>query len=480
MSKTRRFTAPEVTGGGGFRFEDEVVAFYLLSMLDGAGPDGMRQTPDGRIVRIACQQGQLGWHPDDVVLTLEDCLGSRRCAVSLKSYAALSGKGFVDKPAEPHNGAGVFAEQAWRLHLGDCLVDPPFDPERDLICLVGNGIAATHRGTWQFISERATKQDPATFRDAGLSKQQAKMFDGLACPPTVRASLAADTVATARFVRSLRVYDFAEYRGRALVIGQNLLLSGDRSEAEKLWDACCRIASRYRPEAGVLDLPTALAELRGSFALKPYPDHTPDLDALARVSSSIMGDIQDTIDGFSLPREAECTRITSAFSDPAVRAVVVIGVPGSGKTVVAKRWAASATSASARIVWWDNATLAATGTTAFAAGLGLKHELQELFSATPESQAFLIIDNIDHIFGEEQALHLRALLKAARVYEHGSPWRVLFTCETQAWADGEALWKDLISPGDKKLRDFKQWTEFRCQQVGVSTCHRGQHSSQRH
>jgi hypothetical protein len=90
--------------------------------------------------------------------------------VSLKSYSVLNSNGFADNPGRGGDAAAGFAEQAWQLFLGECGVDPPFDPGRDLICLVGDQMPAVHRGNWQVISERVSVQDPDTVRDAGLSK----------------------------------------------------------------------------------------------------------------------------------------------------------------------------------------------------------------------------------------------------------------------------------------------------------------------
>lgn len=63
----RRAAPPSVTGGGGFGFEDKVVAYYLACILANSTPLGAEF---GAITRVEFQTRPLGWLLDDVLLTL--------------------------------------------------------------------------------------------------------------------------------------------------------------------------------------------------------------------------------------------------------------------------------------------------------------------------------------------------------------------------------------------------------------------------
>jgi hypothetical protein len=60
---------PKSTGGGGFEFEDKVVAYYLALMLGGHPPI---DATSGVITRIDFQTRVDGWFLDDVLLTLSN------------------------------------------------------------------------------------------------------------------------------------------------------------------------------------------------------------------------------------------------------------------------------------------------------------------------------------------------------------------------------------------------------------------------
>lgn len=441
--KPNKFISPVSSGGQGFEFENEVVAFYLSCLLAGVGPWGDDGGEDGKVVVVACQQANRGWQPDDVLLTLLDSAGFRRCALSIKSYAALNKTGFAEKARKGSAGrsAESFLEQAWRLYLGMGEVEPLFDPERDLIGLVAKGIAASVYKDWSVIQERVAAQDAATVRDGGLNKQQRALFDNFACPETVEAGKGQDHEATARFLRCLRVMDFAQHGQQALFICRDLALSGKDEDAKKLWETLCHIAALYRPRAVQLDLNVLMERLRGEHLLKPYPAHRRDWERLERTTSTLLAKVDDTIGGVRLPREKEQNDIEDLLGQPDTRAVVLLGESGCGKTVVAKRWAESVSGG--RAVWWDTHTFAAAGPTAFDQALDLDYPIEDVFQAVPEEQAYLVVDSIDRIPRGAAWDNLVRLLRSLRLDESETPWRVVATCEAETW---ERVASDLANP----------------------------------
>src|SRR5436189_195717 len=66
--KRNRAAAPSTrrsTGGAGFAFEDQVAAYYVLTILAGQPLPGV----EGNGVRLQMQTESLGWLVDDVLLT---------------------------------------------------------------------------------------------------------------------------------------------------------------------------------------------------------------------------------------------------------------------------------------------------------------------------------------------------------------------------------------------------------------------------
>lgn len=416
------FVSPFSTGGGGFVFEDEVVAFYLSCLLAAVEPFGGDGPDDGKVVEVACQQANRGWRPDDVLLTLGDGTGARRCAISIKSRTALKSRGFAEKEQ---------LEQAWRLYLGMCPVDPPFDSERDLIGLVTSGIAAIVREDWKVILNTVCLQDPTTVWESGFNKRQQRLFDSFACPEHLDHARTKDRAATARFLRRLRVADFAQCRQQAVFNCREVLFSAITVDATELLDTLCRIAAKYRPRAGQLSLAVLVGELRGRHLLKFYPDHQPDWERLMQTTNELLRGIDDTIAGIRLSREAEQEKLVSLLGQPDTCAVVLLGESGCGKTVVAKRWAESVSGG--RVVWWDSHTFAATGPTAFDQGLALNYPIEDVLRAVPEEQVYLVIDSIDRIPRGAAWDNLARLLTSLRLDESETPWQVVATCEMEAW-----------------------------------------------
>jgi hypothetical protein len=427
----QRHIPPEVTGGKGFEFEDEVVAYFLTCLLARVGPWGGEAEDDGVVVSVACQQRNLGWQPDDVVLVLSDAHGIRRCALSIKDYAALRSTGITESRAKEDSessGTPTLA-RAWRLYLGHASVNPPFDRERDLFGLVARDIAAGVREDWRVLRERAAFQEPESVHQTGLSKSQLLLFDAFACPEAVQDGMQASRD-TALFLRCFRIMDYAQHRELAFRRCRDLVASGTDEDALRLWNDLLALAGRCRPAGAVMDLSFVLQRLRGRNTLKPYPDHRESWERLRQISDECVARINDAIDGFRFPRDQEQAELQARLDQPGVRVVALVGDSGCGKTVVAKRWRGALLSG--RVVWWDMETLDEAGPTAFGRLLGLGHQLGDLLRAVPEARAYLVLDGLDRI-AERAWENVAALLWDIGIREAESPWQVVATCETDSW-----------------------------------------------
>ncbi len=74
--------SPKPTGGGGYVFEDYVVADLFCRMLTNGI---VFESDEGTISEIEFQVRGLGWHLDDALVTLESSEAQLKCAMSMKS-----------------------------------------------------------------------------------------------------------------------------------------------------------------------------------------------------------------------------------------------------------------------------------------------------------------------------------------------------------------------------------------------------------
>ena len=72
---TEKGVSTAASGPAGAHFEQEVAASYLLAMLCGAPPRGMRGT---RIETVNLQQGNSGYPLDDVIVGVTDAAGQQK------------------------------------------------------------------------------------------------------------------------------------------------------------------------------------------------------------------------------------------------------------------------------------------------------------------------------------------------------------------------------------------------------------------
>src|SRR5207245_1844617 len=135
---------PKLTGGGGFQFEEKVVAAFLASMLASRPVLGAEA---GTLDRVAFQTRTLGWFLDDVLLEFTG--GNTRCAaLSIKSKQAITSGGV---PA-------TVVDDAWAQFLGEG--STCFAEGHDLLALVTAPLAAeVHLSLHELVRWSVSQRD---------------------------------------------------------------------------------------------------------------------------------------------------------------------------------------------------------------------------------------------------------------------------------------------------------------------------------
>ena len=256
------------------------------------------------------------------------------------------------------------------------------------------------------------------------------LLKSFACPAdlTTRHSPSADTLRLV--LRSVvhSEFDFERQNSTslkdALRLCRSALASGDAREAELLWAYLCELAAQLCPNEGSLTRVGLVDRLRAHFSLRALPHYEPDWSRLREATRTELASIRDTVgESLRLPRDSELAKLAGLGG----RFVALHGEPGVGKTVVAKWWF-EGLPASVRF-WWLNAGALDTSSFAeFVQALGLRNNLPDLLGATPDAQAWLVVDGLD------AAYHPRVFRNLSHLFlSLPECWHVLLTCQTEHW-----------------------------------------------
>lgn len=315
---------PKSTGGGGFSYEDEVIAFVLLHMLAGS-PLASLTTHDkiARVAELRFQQRPAGWFFDDLVIKFVSESEEWNAGCSIKSTPHISSGGIKKE----------IVEAAWS-HFDE---DGPFDEQSDLLFLVQSPAAhEVERDVdeliqWAVDQAEGQLESYIEARRVG-SETKRKICDSL------RNSEGHDPQ---RLLKKLRVMscDLGSTTSSSWKIARHMLeatlYDPTDSECLNLWNALSQIASRLRPTAGSITRDELIAELVG-FKLRELPFIEPDAQRLRDVSRARSSGVIDTLGGtLKFDSSVFEEQILETLEEKDV--LLVFGESGSGKSAVLKR-----------------------------------------------------------------------------------------------------------------------------------------------
>lgn len=424
---SREIATPKQTGGGGFAFEDKVSAWYLLLLLRAEHPfeDSL-----GLIAEVSFQKGVDGWLIDDLVLSLHVNGRTASVAISIKSNAQLTKKGF---PKE-------FVKDAWEL----ARLDGPFQVGRDALCLATAPVDIEVQQACSSLLGKLVTADEERFAKR-LSKPgyaneiERNTFGSLGCPAEVATGVAeAEVVRLAKSIRH-RSFDFdaPDSQDKAVAISKcrELLAEGDSETASALWETLQVVARDVRVTGGEIALTQLADKLRRGFRLHAYPDHRLDWQNLATICSSRLREIGLTVGG-----EASLSLETVSVPTTAPALVQLVGPSGSGKSGAARRLVESLPEEAAR-VWLTPDDLNTHDLAGLRRSLGLQSSLSKLITSCTAQDAVLVVDSAEKLTSDG-IRRLKLLVEATRPTNAASPWRTLITCTEDRWP---AVWSEMAS-----------------------------------
>lgn len=424
---TKRTSTTKQTAGGGFQFENEAVAYFIVHLLARSSPV---DPPGGVVDRVNVQRPATEWHLDDILVTTRSRSVQHRLAISVKSNVQISHAGFPEE----------FVRDAWGQLLHDS--SPAFDESRDYLGLLtvpaNTGLS---RAVFELLG-LAREQDPSDLATQvrlayRTNDTVRRLLASAECPKALAEKHSVPAGEAGRLLRRTVWLpldfeaDSSHSRGRVLESLQHLLSSGSADEARSLWTRLKEITDRLRRSGGYLDLGRLIDELHGQFDLRDFPDYGADWERLSADSRAAFSRVRSTIGGtISLPRVPENGDVDRAFAGH--RVVVLLGASGAGKSAIAKT-RAERVAAGGRVLWLDASRIRAHPFSDWRMHLGLSHSVGEVLRTTPVADALLVLDGLDRLYADADFATAAEFLRAVRLSDEASPWRAFITCTPEAW-----------------------------------------------
>ena len=416
----KQVATPKQVGGGGYTFEDQVSASFLLKMLSGDYP---LSATEGQIESVRFQKRVDGWFLDDVVLMLRKPDASTGAlAVSVKSNTQITDSVF---PSD-------FNEAIWehRLHVGT----QQFNVNSDFLSLATAPVEANVKTGWDGLLTKAVDADPVDFPSrlatANYSNDvERALFASLHCPAAIDGSKT--PVDTAELLKRLRHFQFdfgsepSEDENRCIARCADLLRDGGQAEAISLWTRLKQISRELATSGGDLTRAALADRLRATFSLSEFPNYVSDWEKISADFAIRMDQVRDRLAG-----HLELTRTEEQLPSCSKPITALVGASGSGKTVLAKQ-VALRVAAAGHAVWLTPADLNGRSLSLQFSGLGLRHSFPELVEQSIANSGVIVVDGIERL-DQEGLSNLAVLLKRAGI-DSDSAWTFVFTCVVDSW-----------------------------------------------
>jgi|GEM_PF-5446441 len=184
-------TTTKQSSGGGFQFENEVVAYALAHILARSSPF---DPPGGVVERVDVQRPATEWHLDDLLVTVRAHGSRHRLAFSIKSNAQVSENGF---PLD-------FVRDAWEQLLNTS--SPAFEESRDYLGLITVPVDPRLKKAVFELLGLARQQDPISLAAQvdlpdRTNDNIRKLFRSAECPRDLAPKNDLETVGAGRLLR---------------------------------------------------------------------------------------------------------------------------------------------------------------------------------------------------------------------------------------------------------------------------------------
>jgi len=424
----KNVATPKQTSGGGYTFENMVVAYYLTWMLFGHLPFSKAH---GSISRIDCQVQVDEWLLfDDLLLTLQHGEQQHRYALSIKSNIQFT------KTSAPKD----FVESAWSLFLHEG--SEVFIPETDVMGLICEIHPNPPKSAIQSLLRKAHDQTPeklaSRIKEPGYASGiERNLFGSFSCPDRIEEKHGSENTSTGNILKRIIVKEFdfetteSDDKARAVSIGSDLLLDGSVENGIRFWNELNQIAQRLRISGGGISREELWTELKNQFEFRDLPDFSSDWYRLTSWYINELKAIPDNLGGkVQIERQDQVDEVLLNLNIKSFTAI--IGPSGVGKSVIGK-WSAREFSKHANVLWFKGQRFRSGYIETFASHHGLTHPFSEVLSNIRYANGLVVIDSTERLLDEDDFKEAAQLLHQLKLNEAGCVWRLLVTCRAEEW-----------------------------------------------
>lgn len=322
--------SPTSTGPAGPHFEGKVGAHYLLSLLVGAPPRGLRGMT---IDRVELQRASHGMYLDDVIIRAHDRTGiAAVLEIQVKRTVTFAPKDEVFRSVVEQIVKSSSKSEFWTANYQLAIATSAGSRKID--------------GAYQDVLTWAREiGDPKTFmeqlRRSGSSNQDMRTFVDTFRTHLREFGAADDDETVWKLLRRFQilVFDFTAQGSSTEELERErcarALQHDEASRAGELWSVLTDLAIEIAASAGDRDRNGLLDDLRKfSFGLAALPSNDSALRSLAELSRDSLADIDDRVCGVKLSRLGPLSALRSALDSS--RYVELRGDAGVGKSGILK------------------------------------------------------------------------------------------------------------------------------------------------
>ncbi len=399
-------TSPASSGPAGPRFEGQVGAYYLLSMLACSEPRGL---PGTSIDRAAFQRADEGFPLDDVIIHAHDAGGALvMLQIQVKRSIQFSPSDDVFKKV-----VGQIAE---------AIKDPAFWSARNELAIATARTSRKIDGSYQDVLMWARQLGSAAEFFARLARPGSANDDMRIFVQTFRDHLRdagaphdEETVRKTLARLQILVFDFTATGSATEELARDraahVLPPEDRARAASLWSTLTDLALEVAANGGDRDRARLIADLQAKdFRLTGDRRFETVRAAVAEAARHALADIDDRVGNASLARIERTAAVHAALDEG--RYVEIRGDAGVGKSGVLKHFA-ELSGSEARVVVLSPGRTPAGGWSAMRGQLGFDGTAREILAdLTTDGAAALFVDNLDS-FDEGERRTVNDLVREA-------------------------------------------------------------------
>lgn len=402
-------SSPTSTGPAGAHFEGKVGAHYLLSLLVGAPPRGLRGMT---IDRVELQRAGQGMYLDDVIIRAHDRAGNAT-VLEIQVKRTIT---FAPKDDVFHSVVEQIAKSALR---------PDFWTANHQLAIATSAGSRKIDGAYRDVLTWARQiGEVSTFMEQ-LTRSGSANPDMRTFVDTFRSHLrdfgvADDDETVWKLLRRLQilVFDFTAEGSSTEELERErcarALEPEEAARAGQLWSVLTDLAIEIASSAGDRDRNGLLEDLQKfSFGLAALPGNDAALRSLAELSRNALADIEDRVCGVKLSRLGPLSALRSALESS--RYVELRGDAGVGKSGILKRLVEQTANESEVLVLTPDRTPAG-GWFELKSKLGFNGECRDfLADLARNGGAVLFIDSLDLFRTEARQTVVDIVRQAAEI-----------------------------------------------------------------